>query len=82
MGGITFTGPRNFAITRDRYMALVPAGTMKGDVVAIMQGAPAPFLLRPTRYSDGSYFFPGEAYVHGAMDGEAMEMEKMLFILR
>jgi heterokaryon incompatibility protein (HET) len=83
MRGINFTGTRNFAITKDRYMALVPHGTMEGDVVAIMLGAPAPFILRPTGYDDGSYFFRGEAYVHGIMDGEAMmELEKRWFILR
>ena len=72
-----------FAITHKGYMAIVPSGTRPGDTVAIMQGAPAPHILRPTGEKDGSFLFWGEAYVHGVMQGSAMaEDNKTWFELR
>ncbi|KAF2121032.1 hypothetical protein BDV96DRAFT_566128 [Lophiotrema nucula] len=46
------------------------------DVVCILQGAEVPFVLRPrgiSRYKNQSYEVVGECYVHGIMDGEAVE---------
>jgi hypothetical protein len=48
---------------------------------AVMQGAPVPHILRPTS-DDATYYFWGEAYVHGIMRGEAMTGDSTLFTLR
>lgn len=71
-----------FAITENKYMALVPPGTKSGDIIVIFQGSPVPHILRPTGDNDGCYFLWGEAYVHGVMHGEAMDSEKSWFVLR
>jgi hypothetical protein len=46
--------------------------TRSGDVISVFDGGAVPSILRP----DGSGHFKivGDAYVHGIMDGEAMEM--------
>jgi hypothetical protein len=47
----------------------------KGDVVCILNGASTAHVLRPQTGSDGSsYYFIGEAYVHGMMHGEIGEL--------
>lgn len=45
-----------------------------GDLVAILFGLHVPYILKPLsdRPEDG-YEFIGEAYVHGAMNGEAVK---------
>jgi hypothetical protein len=45
-----------------------------GDVIAILFGLHVPCVLRPLsdKPEDG-YAFIGEAYVHGAMNGEAVK---------
>jgi hypothetical protein len=62
-----------FAVTQEKYLALVPAGTKPGDVVCIFSGSPTPCVLRPADGKD-RYFFWGEAYVQGVMQGEAMPL--------
>ncbi|KAK3989410.1 heterokaryon incompatibility protein-domain-containing protein [Cladorrhinum sp. PSN332] len=62
---------RAFCVTRSGYMALVPPGTVAGDLVCVLYGLNTPFILR--RCVKGrSVNLVGEAYVHGMMDGEAM----------
>jgi hypothetical protein len=51
--GSHFFRTHGFAITEPSYMAIVPAGTQPGDIVAVMQGAPAPHILRSTGDDDG-----------------------------
>jgi hypothetical protein len=68
---------RRFAITEKGYLALVPRGTQEGDVVVVFERACVPFVIR--RNEDdacGRHFeLLGEAYVHGIMKGEVMEMD-------
>ena len=67
---------RAFAITRSGYMAMVPPGTAVGDAVCVLYGVETPFILRSLpKDSHGEHVVDlvGEAYVHGAMDGEAMQ---------
>ena len=72
---------RRFAVTERGYMALVPHCARIGDRIALILGAPVPFVLRAT----GNYVgwclqetmqLVGDAYVHGIMDGEGMEFEE------
>ena len=61
---------RRFATTVLGYMGLFPSQARKGDAVAIIYGAPSPFVIRP---EGQDYQLIGECYVHGIMDGEAMK---------
>ncbi|KAK5651600.1 hypothetical protein OQA88_11873 [Cercophora sp. LCS_1] len=56
---------RQFALSKDGFMLLVPEGTKKGDVVVIFGGARTPYLLRPCGDSDDFCTLVGEAYLHG-----------------
>lgn len=50
---------------------LCPPKTKVGDFICILYGCTVPVVLREGR--DGHMQLVGEAYVHGKMDGEAME---------
>ncbi|RYP66822.1 hypothetical protein DL769_005917 [Monosporascus sp. CRB-8-3] len=76
---------RAFAITRNGYMAMVPPGTVPGDAVCLLYGFMTPYVVRlhsvderggdpmPEAETEGASLV-GEAYVHGVMDGEAMNI--------
>ena len=54
------------------YLGIGPCETEQGDLVFILLGSDTPYVLR--RHSqDDTLRLIGEAYVHGIMDGEAME---------
>ena len=61
---------RRFSITSNGYMVLAPAGAEEGDLVCVLLGGQPPFILR---IEDGHFYLVGACYVHGIMDGEAME---------
>ncbi|TLD17105.1 uncharacterized protein PgNI_02276 [Pyricularia grisea] len=62
---------RVLCVTENGWVAFCPPDTLVGDVVCIFHGVGTPFLLRKTLDSDSaSMELVGEAYVHGAMDGE------------
>jgi hypothetical protein len=67
--GIAQNG-RKFGMTREGRMGLVPDHVELGDVVAVLTGGQVPIVLRP---EDGYHTVVGDAYVHGIMDGEAIE---------
>ncbi|KAI0887360.1 heterokaryon incompatibility protein-domain-containing protein [Annulohypoxylon maeteangense] len=50
---------------------LCPPNTQAGDLICILYGCTVPVILREG--PDGYMELVGEAYVHGQMDGEAME---------
>lgn len=58
-------------ITEKGRLSLAPFLTEKGDVVCVIHGAKAPFVLRPCE--DGTYRIVGEAYVRDIMFGEALK---------
>lgn len=69
-----------FALTKRGYMGLVPHCARVGDRIAIFLGAPVPFVLRTTGERIGkqdrvTMHLVGDAYIHGIMDGEAMDFE-------
>ena len=72
---------RRFAITDTGYMCLVPECSEIGDEVAIFRGFRVPYTIRPqsdfTTEKDGmeqvSAQLVGDTYMHGMMDGEAVE---------
>jgi hypothetical protein len=68
-----YTRNRRFAYTEQGYMCLVSAQAQVGDIVFVLAGGSMPFVLR----SHGcDYFLVGECYVHGLMDGEALDFLK------
>lgn len=68
-------------VQRQRFLGLGPKIAKPGDSVCVVLGSAVPFLLRPVGESihDGKqsrqFQLLGEAYVHGFMNGEVMEMD-------
>jgi hypothetical protein len=57
-------------LTGNHFMGLGRKEARPGDIVCILLGAGSPIILR----QDGdAYFHIGSCYIHGIMDGEAME---------
>ncbi|PGH04637.1 hypothetical protein AJ79_07034 [Helicocarpus griseus UAMH5409] len=65
-------GKRRVFVTSKRYLGLGPRSTQVGDEIWVLPGAGAAFVLRKAR-EGSSYWLIGEAYVHGAMDGELVD---------
>ena len=59
---------RNWFISEDGFMGLVPQLARKGDVVVHLFGGVPLYVLREKE--DGVWGFLGEAFVYGLMDGE------------
>jgi hypothetical protein len=76
---------RQLFVTSEGNMGLGPLSMRADDLVVILRGGYVPFVLRKI---GNFYQFKGPAYVHGIMDGEAVETSKarnepeMLFMLR
>lgn len=66
-------GARSLFRTKRGYLGLGSTDPKVGDVVCLIPGAHLPFVLRP-RIPDGDYWFIGDAYVHGIMDGQGLSM--------
>ena len=69
--------------TDNGLLGLGPRSLQTGDHVFVLLGARVPFVLRPIQLVGGSrnrYEMVGEAYIHGIMQGEALdrgELSKM-----
>lgn len=59
-------------LSKKGYIGMAPEFTVPGDIVCVIFGAIAPYVLR--RVSEKGFELVGEAYVHGIMDGEAIDM--------
>ena len=73
---------RRFALTDKGRIGLVPHCAEVGDQIALILGAPVPFILRASgkQFPLGSKFeetmqLVGDAYIHGIMEGEAMDSD-------
>ncbi|KAK4210989.1 heterokaryon incompatibility protein-domain-containing protein [Rhypophila decipiens] len=71
-------GGRMFGVTAGGKMGIFPAGTRVDDAVVVFWGSTVPFVLRKASPSAGNndgdnYQLVGACYVHGIMDGEALE---------
>jgi hypothetical protein len=62
-------------VTERGYLGLGQEGSQVGDVICILAGGETPFMLRQSPAHEGLFQFLGECYVHGVMDGEAMNNE-------
>ncbi|KAK3298692.1 heterokaryon incompatibility protein-domain-containing protein [Chaetomium fimeti] len=63
---------RRFARTTRGYFVMGPQAMEKADIVCVLFGGKMPFCLRPCPGS-GFYLLVGECYVHGFMNGEAVD---------
>jgi hypothetical protein len=57
-------------------VGLGPSKTKEGDLIAVLYGCSVPVILRPVHDPSNDaqdYEFIGEAYIHGKMDGEAID---------
>ena len=60
--------------TDNSLLGMGPRSTSEGDEAWVLQGARVPFVLRPNP-DTGRYQLMGQAYVHGMMQGEALELD-------
>jgi hypothetical protein len=65
---------RRFFITRNGYFGLGPQAARQGDRVVVLLGVDVPLVLRRV---DKTHHVVGEAYVHGIMNGEAVEQWRL-----
>jgi hypothetical protein len=79
---------RQFIITRTGYIGFAPEACQVGDKVMLMPGGKVPYVLRRVEgqwigpkdaetLPTPLYSFIGDAYIHGVMDGEAYDTEKL-----
>jgi hypothetical protein len=61
---------RRFFITSDRRLGIGPRWTKKGNLVCVLFGGGVPYILCP---KGRHCIFIGESYVHGLMEGQAIE---------
>jgi hypothetical protein len=64
--------PRRLIVLRNGYIGIAPPRTEAGDLVYVIMGATTPFVMRKTE-TEGVMSMIGECYIHGIMDGEALE---------
>jgi hypothetical protein len=70
---IGYQHARKAFMSDEGYVGLVPATARNGDMIVVVPGANMPFVLREC-FGQYTHRLVGEAYVHGIMDGEFMEM--------
>jgi len=63
---------RRLFLTSEKWLGSGPELLESGDEVWLMKNAAVPFILRPT--GDEQYKLVGEAYVHGIMYGELVDV--------
>lgn len=66
------TGFRPF-ITGKGHIGMGPRTLEEGDGIMVPLGSKVPYAVR--KRGEGGYRLVGEAYTHGIMDGEILEMD-------
>lgn len=62
-----------FFVSLGGLIGLARGDIMAGDFIFIVAGASHPIILRPSPRYEDTYQAIGECYVHGFMDGQALE---------
>jgi hypothetical protein len=63
---------RKFLVSKKyEWIGLAPMAAQVGDILVVLNGCSVPVVFRPG--IDGRFQFVGECYIHGMMDGEAVE---------
>lgn len=65
---------RNFVVTEKGRLDWCPESCQKGDRIIVLAGGKVRFILR--QLEKGDYQLLGDAYVHGIIDGEAVDEMK------
>lgn len=67
---------RKLLVSKQGWIGIAPMAALEGDAVCILHGCSVPVVLRSMKGPRGEMFWYliGECYVHGMMDGEAMEL--------
>lgn len=73
---------RRFARAWGGYYALCPPSAQAGDKLCLLFGGKTLYCIRPIRDTEDAYRFVGECYVHGFMDGEALDMMEAGVLMR
>lgn len=73
---------RRYCATKKDMIAVVPKVSDVGDKICLFYGCPLPYVIHLEK--DGTYRLVGPCYLHGMMQGEAMQMPNVdeFFILR
>jgi hypothetical protein len=61
---------RKFIVTSKGHVGIGPVETQPGDLISVIFGGGVPYILRT---QESSFLFVGESYIHGLMDGEAVQ---------
>lgn len=72
---------QTFFITKSGYIGIGPPDTSARDQVWVFKGGNVPFVMRGAgveRKEQPQLILVGDAYVHGIMDGEAMESQSQM----
>ncbi|KAM0426550.1 hypothetical protein ACHAPT_008242 [Fusarium lateritium] len=72
---------RKGIITHSGMIGLSNPGAQVGDVVCVLPGGKMPFILRrtePLEEGEKFYEYIGHSYIHGIMDGQALEEDREL----
>ena len=64
---------RHLLISKKGYLGLGPIPTQKDDMICVLFGCSVPVLIRKV---EDHHVLVGECYVHGIMNGEAVDMWK------
>lgn len=67
-----FSHNGRFCLTEQGRLGSTQTDTQRGDIICIFYGGNVPFVVRPR--GGNQYIFLGPCYIHGIMDGEAMNM--------
>lgn len=67
------TWGRTVVLTQHMHLGLAPQGTREGDEVWILYGCSTSVVLRRDERGGELRIWVGDAYIHGAMQGEAVE---------
>jgi hypothetical protein len=61
---------RSLFISQQGFMGLLPVHAKEGDLLCLLLGGDVLYVLRP---KGEEFKFVGDCYIHGLMDGEALE---------
>ncbi|KAE9364625.1 HET-domain-containing protein [Stipitochalara longipes BDJ] len=62
---------RRLLVTEKGYVGVADHKAQRGNLIVILYGCPVPLILRPLQ--ETGFMLVGEVYVHGIMQGKAME---------
>jgi hypothetical protein len=68
-------GKKSFCTTTNGFIGTCVPASCTGDILAIVFGSPAPFVLRliPSSAGEQAYWLIGTSYVGGIMDGQVVD---------